>query len=96
MFPQFCLAFSLTIRYAIVNPNGVTCPIPGRSSPEEQYDRVTMLQDMGYRVDIVGQAITNDMLLDASHHHINDFIETDVGIRGKKTIMAKFNVLTCF
>lgn len=64
-------------RYAIVNPNGVTCSVPGSDA---LYDRVGMLKDMGYRVEIVGQPIT-DAILAVQQPYINDHIEEDVGIR---------------
>lgn len=77
-----CLLFQS--RYAIVNPNGVTCPGPGGGL----YDRVSMLKDMGYRVEIHGQPITNNHLLDHDHTYINDHIESDVGIRDSTKLHA--------
>lgn len=77
----FCFVFAHiffnVFRYSIVNPNGVTCGVPGSIS---QYDRVAMLKDMGYRVEIVGQPITNTMLFE-NQPYINEHIESDVGIR---------------
>jgi len=70
--------------YAIVNPNGVTCPSPDGAL----YDRVRMLQDMGYRVEIHGQPITNDLLVQNGHTYINEHIETDVGIRDTTRLHA--------
>jgi len=40
-----------------------------------------MLKDMGFRVEIVGQPITNTILIENGHAHINEKIENDVGIR---------------
>jgi len=70
--------------YAIVNPNGVTCPTPDGGL----YDRVSMLQDMEYRVEIHGQPITNDDLLANGHTYINEHIESDVGIRDTTKLHA--------
>ncbi len=50
-----------------------------------------MLQDMGYRVEIVGQPITNDML-EISQPYINDNIEDDVGIR-HSTMLHGFRLI---
>ena len=78
---MFCFVFAHiffnVFRYSIVNPNGVTCGVPGSIS---QYDRVAMLKDMGYRVEIIGQPITNTMLFE-NQPYINEHIESDVGIR---------------
>lgn len=61
----------------------MTCSVPGSTS---KYDRVAMLKDMGYRVEIAGQPITNDML-SKTQPYINDHIESDVGIRGACDMM---------
>jgi len=81
-----CILFSCSLllfvpfqyRYSIINPNGVTCPKPGSNT--EYYDRVSMFQDMSFRVEILGQPIVNEQLL-LTHPYINENIEDDVGIR---------------
>ncbi len=70
--------------YALVNPNGVTCNIPGSN---EQYDRVAMLQDMGYRVEILGQPIVNSDLVE-HQPYISENLEADVGIRDYTKLRA--------
>jgi hypothetical protein len=72
-------------RYGIINPNGVTCLQPGSNT--EYYDRVSMLQDMGYHVEILGQPIVNDQLL-LAQPYINENIENDIGIRDSTKLHA--------
>ena len=72
-------------RYGIVHPNGVICLKPG--SKIEFYDRVSMLQDIGYRVEIAGQPITNEQLL-LTQPYINEHIEDDVGIRDSSKLQV--------
>lgn len=47
-----------------------------------------MLKEMGFRVEIVGQPITNLMLQEAGQDYISEMLETDVGIRDSTRLHA--------
>lgn len=65
-------SFLSPYSYAIVNPNAVKeCQIPGKPRDES----------LGFRVELLGQHITNDMLIQNGHTYIHQNIEKDVGIR---------------
>ena len=67
-----------------MNPYGVNCPAPDGGL----YDRVGIIHDMGYRVEIHGQPTTNGLLVDNGQTYIKENIEMDVGIRDTTRLHA--------
>ena len=69
-------------RYAFVHPDAVTCEGPDG----EPYDRVSMLQQQGFWVEIQGPGV-NDYEVSVSQPYIHEHIQEDVGLRD----MIKFH-----
>ena len=59
--------------YAIVDPSAIRCNGPDG----DQYDRVSVLQDLGYHVTIMGSPIAKKNLQD----YVKDHIDSDAGDR---------------
>jgi hypothetical protein len=72
-------------RYGMVNPNGAICSKPG--SKTEFYDRVSMLEDIGYRVEIADQLVTNAHLL-LAQPYISEHIEDGIGVRDSSKLQV--------
>lgn len=72
--------------YALVHPDAVNC----ENDDGTTYNRVKLLQDQGYYVEILGQPITNTDLVE-NQPYIAEHIEEDVGIRDSITLHA-FNL----